>query len=61
MTDQADFTHSVASMIAHIRQTEHGLRGASRFWSLFNGVNATQLRDVGLENFKRSVNQNYFN
>lgn len=33
----------------------------SRFWDFFNDVNIIGLKESGFKNFKRSVNQNYFN
>jgi putative sugar O-methyltransferase len=33
----------------------------SRFWDSLNQVNADWLQEFGLENFKRTVSQNYFN
>ena len=33
----------------------------SRFWRDLNEINHSQLRIAGFENFKRTINQNYFN
>ena len=33
----------------------------SEFWSRLNGINAAQLSAGGFGNFKRTINQNYFN
>jgi putative sugar O-methyltransferase len=33
----------------------------SRFWDDLNQRNRSQIRDVGFDSFKRTVNQNYFN
>lgn len=34
---------------------------ASKFWDMLNQLNVKWLRDDGLDNFKRTVNNNYFN
>lgn len=33
----------------------------SHFWDFFNEINVTLLKESGFKNFKRNVNQNYFN
>lgn len=33
----------------------------SHFWNFFNEVNVTLLKESGFRNFKRNINQNYFN
>ena len=33
----------------------------SKFWTDLNAINKAQLADAGFENFKRTINQNYFN
>jgi putative sugar O-methyltransferase len=61
MNDAEAFARDVAAMLAHMRATGHALYQASQFWTHFNDVNMAQLRELGLANFKRSVNQNYYN
>jgi putative sugar O-methyltransferase len=61
MGDPSDFVRDVTSMVNHIREVDHPLYRASKFWTFFNDINSKQLSDHGLENFKRSVSQNYFN
>jgi putative sugar O-methyltransferase len=54
--DSLDFYEMVA-------EVEKGspLYRPSRFWKDLNEINSTMLRKHGLENFKRTVAQNYFN
>jgi putative sugar O-methyltransferase len=47
-------------MVTEVRDSP-ALYRPSRFWESLNGVNASWLDEFGLENFKRTVSQNYFN
>jgi|GEM_PF-2091200 len=47
-------------MIDHVTAQPERFR-PSRFWNHFDERNSAQLRGMGLERFKRTVNQNYFN
>jgi putative sugar O-methyltransferase len=51
---------SLDAMFAEIERAPSIYR-PSAFWEHFNRLNVGQLRQHGLENFKRTVNQNYFN
>lgn len=42
-------------------QTAKPVYRPSKLWEFFNDINLEQLRRNGLHNFKRSINQNYFN
>jgi putative sugar O-methyltransferase len=50
---------TLQAMVRHVR----GIPAAqlSRFWSAYGARNVQMLRQHGIENFKRTVNQNYFN
>jgi putative sugar O-methyltransferase len=61
MSGRFDFIRDATNMATHIRNTDHPLFDASQFWTQFNDINSGQLRELGLQNFKRSVNQNYYN
>lgn len=50
----------LTAMIDHVNACEEEFR-PSAFWDHFNQQNLRQLLDGGLENFKRTINQNYFN
>jgi putative sugar O-methyltransferase len=52
--------HSLAEMFAEMDRAPAIYR-PSAFWEHFNRLNLDQLERQGLEQFKRTVNQNYFN
>lgn len=55
-----DSTETLQEMLAHIEGVPEIYR-PSKFWSEFQAKNIEQIRLRGLENFKRTINQNYFN
>lgn len=55
----ADFAGLEAMYSDHLAHEE--IYHASRFWDKLNRLNIEWLRSDGLENFKRTVNNNYFN
>lgn len=57
---RVDPDSSLDAMFAEVAQAPAIYR-PSEFWEHFNRVNLDQLERYGLENFKRTVNQNYFN
>lgn len=57
-------TVHLGDLIADIRdEVEAGpdIYRPSRFWETWGDVNSAQIAESGFENFKRTVNQNYFN
>ena len=50
----------VRQMTSELRRAE-AIYYPSKFWQDLNQVNAAQLRSEGFRNFKRTLNQNYFN
>lgn len=63
MTPDPGFTEqhlSLEEMFAEMGRAPAVYR-PSAFWEHFNSLNVDQLRRHGLEHFKRTVNQNYFN
>ena len=55
----ADFLRLETMYQDHLAHEE--IYRASKFWDKLNRLNIEWLRDDGLENFKRTVNNNYFN
>lgn len=55
----ADFARLEAMYEDHLAHDE--IYQASQFWDKLNRLNIEWLRDDGLDNFKRTVNNNYFN
>lgn len=55
----SDFDRLDAMYADHLAHPE--IYQASRFWDKLNQLNVDWLRNDGLENFKRTVNNNYFN
>lgn len=58
--DPADMDITLAAMEAELMAGPE-IYHPSRLWQELNRQNVAQLRHRGIENFKRSVNQNYFN
>ncbi len=52
-----------AALQAMIAEVERGpsIYRPSRFWADVNAINQTMLDELGMENFKRTLAQNYFN
>ena len=61
-SESVDAAHerTIAAMVAEVERGPEIYR-PSRFWEHLNCVNKGMLQELGLENFKRSVAQNYFN
>lgn len=51
---------AIAAMLEELRGAK-SVYGPSKLWEYFNDINLEQLRRGGIQNFKRSINQNYFN
>lgn len=53
-------TDELRAMMEHIARAPRVYQ-PSRFWLYFSTYNALQIESAGVENFKRTVNKNYFN
>ncbi len=51
---------TLRAMVRHVSGLDEDLR-PSAYWTAFNRDNEDKLTLHGIENFKRTVNQNYFN
>ena len=55
-----DSAETLQEMLSHIESAPEIYR-PSKFWTEFQAKNIEQLRTGGMANFKRTINQNYFN
>jgi hypothetical protein len=60
LSEDIDLGRQVKEMSAEVQDGPAVYR-PSRFWERMAGVNERQLSEHGLDSFKRTVNQNYFN
>ena len=50
----------MSEMVEEVRRSDHTFR-PSEYWQVLNKINIQQLNAYGLNNFKRTINQNYYN